>query len=60
PYGMEGGGSGKAGKQRLTRKSGEVKDLAGIDAVTIEAGDTLTIETPGGGGWGSDAECEEP
>jgi len=54
PYGLEGGGSGRPGEQCLTRRSGEVQDLAGIDGISIEAGDTLTMKTPGGGGWGSD------
>ena len=59
PYGLEGGGSGRSGEQSLTRRSGEVEELAGIDGLSIEAGDTLTMKTPGGGGWGSDVGSEE-
>ncbi len=52
PYGCKGGDSGLPGKQWVTRRSGEIAELSGIDGCAIEAGDRLRIETPGGGGWG--------
>ncbi len=48
PYGMEGGECGMTGKQTLNGV-----ELPGITAFAAKIGDRLTIETPGGGGWGS-------
>jgi N-methylhydantoinase B/oxoprolinase/acetone carboxylase alpha subunit len=50
PYGLAGGKPGKPGRNRLNQKAlpGKVRLMAG-------AGDLLTIETPGGGGFGSPA-----
>lgn len=49
PYGMEGGGNGRCGRQTL---NGE--ELPGIAAFEATPGDRLVIETPGGGGWGTE------
>ncbi len=51
PYGLEGGTSGQSGINRLTQNKNE-KEISGKCSCPIEAGDTLTIETPGGGGYG--------
>ena len=47
PWGLAGGGNGKAGENRL---NGAV--LAPKYTGEAEPGDRLTIMTPGGGGWG--------
>jgi 5-oxoprolinase (ATP-hydrolysing) len=52
PYGGGGGEAGLPGRQSITRRSGELEELDGIDGMNLEAGDRITIETPGGGGWG--------
>lgn len=52
PYGFAGGEPGARGRQRLVRASGEVEELASIDAREVLPGDRLIVETPGGGGWG--------
>ncbi len=52
PYGMNGGAIGQLGKNTLRRANGTVVDLPGICELAIEPGDVLSIETPGGGGWG--------
>lgn len=53
PFGLNGGGSGRAGKQYvLKHRAKEVVQLSGVDIVALEAGDRITIETPGGGGYG--------
>ena len=52
PLGLEGGGPGLVGRQRLITAAGEVKDLPGCFSVTVQPGDAIEIETPGGGGWG--------
>lgn len=51
PYGMEGGTSGQAGRNRL-RQKGVEKEVSGKCSFTVDAGDQLIIETPGGGGHG--------
>ena len=52
PYGLAGGEPGKRGLQYLITKNGEKVKLQGIDARQVEAGDSITILTPGGGGFG--------
>ncbi|MBL8770598.1 MAG: hydantoinase B/oxoprolinase family protein [Phenylobacterium sp.] len=52
PQGLAGGGPGKPGRQRLIRASGSVNELPGCFSVTVELGDAIEIETPGGGGFG--------
>ena len=53
PPGLHGGGDGKSGSQRLILGNGEVVPLQGCDVRQVEAGTSLVIETPGGGGWNS-------
>lgn len=52
PYGLAGGQNGKVGQQTLTRTDGTQEVLAGICSIEVDTGDTLCIETPGGGGYG--------
>ncbi len=52
PYGANGGCPGAPGRQLLRRADGRVEELAAIDQRRVEPGDTLVLETPGGGGWG--------
>jgi N-methylhydantoinase B len=51
PYGLEGGAPGKSGRNQLKR-NGVENDVSGKCSFPVEAGDELTIETPGGGGYG--------
>jgi 5-oxoprolinase (ATP-hydrolysing) len=53
PYGLAGGGDGLPGRNRIVRAAGGADDLPGCFAIEVEAGDVLTIETPGGGGYGA-------
>ena len=53
PYGLEGGGAGANGRQYLERGDGSVIQLSGSEECRLEIGDAITIETPGGGGWGT-------
>ncbi|HMR55741.1 MAG TPA: hydantoinase B/oxoprolinase family protein [Cyclobacteriaceae bacterium] len=55
PYGMAGGHSGLCGQQYLIRNNGEKIQLSGLTSVEVKAGDSIAIETPGGGGWGNEA-----
>jgi len=52
PFGLDGGGSGKVGKQTVIRKNGSTEELNGIDERLLEAGDVVILESPGGGGFG--------
>jgi 5-oxoprolinase (ATP-hydrolysing) len=52
PFGLDGGNPGQTGRNRVLRANGDVDDFDGIVATTVHAGDTLVIETPGGGGYG--------
>jgi 5-oxoprolinase (ATP-hydrolysing) len=53
PYGLAGGQPGSVGRNWLTRADGRIEPLAGIVQFQAQPGDVLTIETPGGGGWGA-------
>jgi N-methylhydantoinase B len=47
PRGASGGGDGAPGRNRHNDR-----DVAAKAQVSLERGDILRIETPGGGGWG--------
>ncbi|MEE8593010.1 MAG: hydantoinase B/oxoprolinase family protein [Candidatus Bipolaricaulota bacterium] len=51
PYGVEGGEPGALGKNVVTR-NGEETVLPSKGTVTLQYGDTISIQTPGGGGFG--------
>ena len=53
PYGMAGGAPGAVGRNAVERADGTVTELAGSDSVDVAPGDTLVVETPGGGGYGA-------
>jgi N-methylhydantoinase B len=53
PYGLAGGGEGAAGAAWVVKADGVEGRLPGKCSCTIEAGDAIRIETPGGGGWGA-------
>jgi N-methylhydantoinase B len=51
PYGLFGGRPGQSGRNILVR-SGEALELPGKTMLSLQSGDILRIETPGGGGYG--------
>ena len=53
PWGLRGGLAGSAGANRLTRADGTILALPSKANLTVEAGDVLSVETAGGGGWGA-------
>ena len=53
PFGMDGGGSGAAGVNRVLRGDGSVETLGHIAEVAMQPGDVFEVQTPGGGGFGS-------
>ncbi|MGH9620801.1 MAG: hydantoinase B/oxoprolinase family protein, partial [Bryobacteraceae bacterium] len=52
PYGLLGGNAGAIGRNSLSRADGTSEELGGLVQFTAAPGDVLTIETPGGGGYG--------
>ena len=52
PPGFHGGHHGETGENVLFRGGYEEVHLAGKETFDVEAGDILSIRTPGGGGWG--------
>ncbi|EME43976.1 hypothetical protein DOTSEDRAFT_62509 [Dothistroma septosporum NZE10] len=57
PYGMEGGGDGKPGKNVVFKRTGPTGELAEVNlggkaVIDLEPGEYIQINTPGGGGWG--------
>lgn len=51
PWGLAGGGDGQPGRDSV-RGDGEQRELRGHAQVRLAAAERLTIETPGGAGWG--------
>ncbi|GLQ06888.1 hydantoinase B/oxoprolinase family protein [Sneathiella chinensis] len=52
PYGLDGGEAGARGNNYVVRSNGDKVQLKGNDEVDLAPGDTVVIETPGGGGFG--------
>lgn len=52
PFGLEGGDPGVVGKNTVKRLSGESETLGACEQTVLEAGESLTIQTPSGGGFG--------
>lgn len=52
PFGAHGGEPGATGQGWITRASGMIERLGATAHFEVQPGDILTIETPGGGGYG--------
>jgi 5-oxoprolinase (ATP-hydrolysing) len=52
PFGLKGGEAGRVGRNWLTRPNGEQQDLAGCEHTAVNAGDSISIQSPTGGGFG--------
>ncbi|MDA0322849.1 MAG: hydantoinase B/oxoprolinase family protein [Verrucomicrobia bacterium] len=59
PWGLEGGGAARGAYGRVVHADGTVEELPTKVCTTLRAGDTLCVETPGGGGWGDASERDE-
>ncbi len=55
PFGLHGGTAGASGRQRIERADGRIEHVGGIAQMRLMPGDAITIETPGGGGYGTAA-----
>ncbi|UVO55657.1 hydantoinase B/oxoprolinase family protein [Sphingomonas sp. SUN039] len=54
PFGLEGGAPGAPGINGVERTDGTIETLGATASVKMSPGDVFVIETPGGGGFGSD------
>jgi N-methylhydantoinase B/oxoprolinase/acetone carboxylase alpha subunit len=52
PYGLHGGSNGECGRNAVS-EAGAYTGLPSKTCVKIKRGQTVRIETPGGGGWGA-------
>ena len=52
PFGLAGGSAGEKGRTTVVRTDGSRVLLKGCDEAEVVAGDSIVIETPGGGGYG--------
>ena len=53
PFGLAGGAAGGVGKTSIVRANGRIDALGAADETQVGVGDTVVIETPGGGGYGA-------
>ena len=53
PHGLNGGAPGQCGKNYIIKADDTRVDLASSDTAQLDAGDSIVIETPGGGGYGA-------
>ena len=52
PWGLAGGSNGAPGKAFITHSDGSVMEMPGKFSTRLRKGERITIESPGGGGWG--------
>jgi N-methylhydantoinase B len=52
PWGLAGAQDGFPGNAFLTRHDGTTESLPAKTSTRLRKGERITIETPGGGGWG--------
>jgi len=52
PWGMAEGSDGAPGKAFITRNDGSMETMPGKFSTRLQKGERVTIESPGGGGWG--------
>lgn len=52
PFGLEGGNDGAVGHNAVRRADGTREELDSLAENDLEPGDTILIDTPGGGGFG--------
>ncbi|MGK7396876.1 MAG: hydantoinase B/oxoprolinase family protein [Candidatus Cyclobacteriaceae bacterium M3_2C_046] len=52
PYGLEGGETGKPGRQFIIKNNGLILNLQEKDAYSVDENDIIVMHTPGGGGFG--------
>ena len=56
PWGVHGGKEGKSGQITVVKKSGDSEIIHKSKAYPLEPGDSIIVETGGGGGYGAPLE----
>ncbi|MBO0756286.1 MAG: hydantoinase B/oxoprolinase family protein, partial [Bradyrhizobiaceae bacterium] len=56
PFGLNGGEPGQVGENWVRRGEGRMQRLEGCDAVVLDAGEAIIIQTPTAGGYGDPKE----
>ena len=51
-FGLAGGGEGVVGENSVSKRNSLARQLPSTTSLGVEEGDTLTLCTPGGGGFG--------
>jgi N-methylhydantoinase B len=59
PYGVAGGAPGSVGSNAIVRTTGEETPLPGKTSVSLSSGETISVRTPGGGGYGDPSDRAE-
>jgi N-methylhydantoinase B len=54
PWGLAGGSDGAPGTASVIRHDGSVEAMPGKFSTRLRAGERIRIESPGGGGWGTE------
>ncbi|MBV8588377.1 MAG: hydantoinase B/oxoprolinase family protein, partial [Verrucomicrobia bacterium] len=54
PFGLAGGSPGQVGRTYVTRSNGDLVDLGSCGEMSVQPGDAVVIETPGGGAFGAE------
>ncbi len=52
PFGLAGGGNAALGENEIRRADGTIETIGGSATAELDAGDTVIVKTPGGGGYG--------
>ena len=60
PYGLGGGSEGTPGRNWVRDRLGNRRDVPSKVSLTLQPGETVGVETPGGGGWGAGDTTHEP
>jgi N-methylhydantoinase B len=60
PYGLSGGSEGTPGRNWVRDRHGNRRDVPGKVSLMLRPGETVGVETPGGGGWGAGDTVYEP
>ncbi len=53
PYGLHGGAEGALGRNLVVDREGEIIEKPGKTSFSLQDGEMIVVETPGGGGWGA-------
>lgn len=53
PYGLHGGEPGSTGRNIVYDEAGQAYDQRSKCSLTVDDGQAVSVETPGGGGWGA-------